>query len=469
MLAKAKGHAALILLATSLFVILAVGLAYTLRNPNGETPDLKYSGHASSPADSNTTVYPEECEEGEDGPVDLSCLLTEEQHAAVAVNMQKEHLVLNSSMTEDRQRFLLDFREQDSYNPNIIPHPYRDDTWFIIAQRSKNTDDNARFYDELVCKAQFVNNSMKCDMSPLSLPIAATVSPDCHEDLEYFNDWVGPHDARVFHGPDKPYIIYGSQSNFNCLGLWIQDFRRIVDWGSDIVADPTQRFFWPTNLQRPPPYNRIEKNWFVFWDCDGEMYLHHDLTPQRVFTLLHNDGSVGENLAPAAEASDVKCMDKLMPKLLPTKLEWIHQATNSLLVTMCERSDPSCEATPDNTYLMFMFQVKTFYMHGMYEPYIMMFKQTPPFEVHGISSDPFWYSGRGEANGTWVQGGPMPKDQSEMIFTVAFAWKEQGLTYHGYLDDKLFITFGIEDARSGAIDVLAKDLLSNIALCDDVK
>lgn len=38
--------------------------------------------------------------------------------------------------------------------------------------------------------------------------------------------------------------------------------------------------------------------------------------------------------------------------------------------------------------------------------------------------------------------------------------------FHGYLDDEIVVTFGIEDQHAGGIDVVAGDLLQEIAYCD---
>ena len=46
------------------------------------------------------------------------------------------------------------------------------------------------------------------------------------------------------------------------------------------------------------------------------------------------------------------------------------------------------------------------------------------------------------------------------------SWKDPSRLYHGYLDDVLFLGFGIEDSKTGGIDVLASDLLAAIERCD---
>jgi len=47
------------------------------------------------------------------------------------------------------------------------------------------------------------------------------------------------------------------------------------------------------------------------------------------------------------------------------------------------------------------------------------------------------------------------------------SWKGKEQKYHGYLDDALFLAFGIEDSRSGGIDVTAGELLKGMGLCSE--
>jgi hypothetical protein len=393
-----------------------------------------------------------------------------------AVDHKSTHVELFSKMTKDGSWFQIEFGDRAAYNPNIIPHPDKSDTWFIVAQQDKSQDDDIVWFTELVCEATFKDDKMQCNRSPLILPIASTVSTQCDGDLEYiFNLTMGPHDARVFQGPDQPFIIYGSQSQYNCLGQWIHDFRRLVDW-SPSPDTTTGKFFWPTDLQRPHglPHFRVEKNWFPFWDSKGEMYLHYNIAPNRTFAKLDFDaedkskGLAGEDVAPLAMEHDKICMEKYMPPIHNSSLEYIHQATNSLAITLCKNSDSDCHKSDENTYIFIIFQFKSFYGHGVFEPYVMLFKQTTPFEIYGISSKPFWYHGRGEAGGPWTSGSDsdwIPKDSSQMVYTTSMNWKQQKLTYHGYLDDELFISFGVEDKRSFGIDVIAGDLIAGLELC----
>ncbi|KAI1396853.1 hypothetical protein F4819DRAFT_114588 [Hypoxylon fuscum] len=384
-------------------------------------------------------------------------------------NYGSSHVVLFSAWTLDKRYFQLKFGDKLGINPNIIPHPLLENTWIIVAQQHDPEDTTHMHFVELACDAAFdeINSELRCLFPPVQLPISPTGLGKCEGELEYANMNVGPHDARVFYGPRTPFTVYGSNSQETCFGQWIQDLQVLMNWGNgpgldlgdtsarELVKEQETFFQQGTELHRPPPYFPIEKNWFIFWDPGGQMYAHYDVFPRRVFAKLGADGSAGPDLAPeAALAGDQMCMNKYMPKLGPEH-ESIHQATNSLSVTLCRRSDPSCSPTDANTFLFTIFQHKTFYgFHGVYEPYVVVFRRRAPFQVYGISRKPLWIYGRAR--------------RSQMLYVTSVSWKAHDRKYHGYLDDVLFLGFGIEDQDAAAIDVLASDLLVGLGLCEEV-
>ena len=202
--------------------------------------------------------------------------------------------------------------------------------------------------------------------------------------------------------------------------------------------------------------------------------LHSHGSPLRSFAKVQfggEEGLVGKDLAPLAAESDAACVHKYAPWAYNhgLHLESVHQATNSLAITLCNRADPQCHKSDDNTFIFTIFQFKSFYSHGVFEPYVMLFEQTAPFRIHGISPKPFWYHGRGEAGGAWVHVGSkewIPKNSTQMVYTTSMNWKQQGLTYNGYLDDVLLIGLGVEDQRSFGIDVVAGDLIAGLGFCN---
>jgi hypothetical protein len=278
----------------------------------------------------------------------------------------------------------------------------------------------------------------------------------------------------MFYGPDAPYVVYGSQSTISCLGQWIQDARALVpdDHLGPLELDAAP-FANATELDRPPPRRQVEKNWFLFWDSDGRAHVHSDLLPTRAFAPLGADGSVGDNLGPQSAARDDVCLDRYVPK--PQELESVHQATNSLAVTLCRRADPDCIPADDNTFILTVFQHKTYHdYHALYYSYPMLLQSKAPYSIHGIAEKPIWIHGRGpltnKSKANQYYGRPedeIPRNHTEMHYVTSISWKMHGQRSHGFIDDPLFVSFGIEDTAAGAIDVAAGDLLQDLALCGD--
>lgn len=384
------------------------------------------------------------------------------------------HREVFSISTPERTYFGIEWGDNKTYNPNILPHPTKHGQYLVVAQLEQDIfDHNENFY-VMACIANFINETLGCSEPPMTLPIAHTTTDTLCRDATHS----GPHDPRVFYGPGGPFISYGSHSANSCQGVWIQDLRHLVpEFGISTVV----LFDQPTDVQRPPPYRETEKNYFLFWDSDNNMYVHHDLSPDRVFTPLYANGSVGPDLAPEARAVDEPCMRRHMPQQglrngsgQGLEYEEIHQSTNSLAITLCRRSDPECHPNNDNTFNMVIFHHKSYYaQHPEYFPYVMLFQQTAPFAIHALSTKAIWIHGRtGLTQATdsryWRGRYDLPTDQSEMFFVVSMSWKTPRQRYHGYVDDEMFLAFGIEDSRSAGIDIVAGDLLQDLGYCSNV-
>lgn len=374
---------------------------------------------------------------------------------------------LHSNSTATGDYFKVFLGGKQGYNPSFVPHPLKYDSWLVIAKQVQ-THELGHIHEQLMCTAGFLNDVLVCNADPTIIAIEKTVG-HCEGDKASFNFGQGPRDARVFHGPTAPYILYGSLSGYTCLGVFVQDARMLVD-EFRLEAVLVNDFKQGTEIQRPPPYAELEKNFFLFWDSKGDLYVHYDLHPKRVFAKLLPDGSVGPDLAPLAASQDEMCLQNYLPQL-PAQNAFIHQATNALSITLCRRADPNCKPDDSNTFVMHIFHYKTFFdWHGGYEPYVILFQQTAPFAVHSISSKPYWLSGRTRFTKDtgavlWEGRNDLPENHSEMFYVTSISWKTHGQRYHGYIDDPIFVGFGIEDSRSGGMDVIAEDLLQDLNFC----
>ena len=375
-----------------------------------------------------------------------------------------------SVSTRDRKYFIVWWDGERAYNPNLIPHPTLADKWIVVAQKEQY-DEDINVSAQLVCTAGFVFGALMCDEHPTELPVAPSITGNCQGDLAYANFRTGPRDGRMFYGPLEPYVMWGSQSAYACFGLWLQDARMLLE-PFHLEQRRVGLFRDAMELKRPEPWHVIEKNFFLFWDAQGMVYVHYDLWPTRVFARLNYDGGAGPDLAPAAAGIDARCMASFMP-LVRNGQESIHQATNSLSITLCKRTDPRCIPNDDNTYIIHVFHWKSFYeFHGGYEPYVVLFKRSAPFAMHAISQRPIWIHGRSElteaSQSVRYRKNPsdIPPGHTEFFYITSISWKRHGSRYHGYIDDVMFLAFGVEDAKCGVIDVTAADLLQDLAFCD---
>lgn len=386
---------------------------------------------------------------------------------ATAIPYRGDYRELFSLTTRDRKFYPIHMDGIGVYNPSLIPHPTMSDEWIALVSHP-GPDEAVALY----CSVGNLNDVLVCSSTPKKLtPPRSLKSEKCVGGLEYINLYAGPRDSRMFFGPDAPFVVYGSQSTWTCLGLWLQDIRPLLDVFRITESIGNKLFRGATELRRPLPYAPIEKNYFLFWDDEGKTYVHCDVHPQRSFAQVNFDGSVGKDLAPESVRHDKFCMAKYMPVPL-SSLEGIHQATNSLSITLCRRSSVNCRPSNENTFIMTIFQHKTCYdYHSIYEPYVMLFRQSAPFELYAIGQRPFWIHGRTnltkETHAKEYENHPekMPVGHSEMFYLTTMSWKKHGRTYHGYLDDQLWLTFGIEDSRAAALDILAGDLLVDLAFC----
>jgi len=156
-----------------------------------------------------------------------------------------------------------------------------------------------------------------------------------------------------------------------------------------------------TELTRNPPSTRasIEKNWLLFFPPTGESYIHYDLPSAsngergRTFAKLLGNGLTTTNLTSPLETS---CLKELMQEdevgmdEAKNRGTW-HQATNSLRLILCNRSDVNCKAKPENTVFIALIHRK---FHNYlrlplrYERFFIVWASTPPFGMLALSHHP---------------------------------------------------------------------------------
>lgn len=266
-----------------------------------------------------------------------------------------------------------------------------------------------------------------------------------------------------------------------------------------------------TELTRNPADTRLhmEKNWLLFFPASGESYLHYDLSDPhggprgRTFAKLIGSGFTTTNLTDPYEISCIRGLDANETHPAMRDESW-HQATNSLRLILCDRSDANCKPERNNTVFFAVVHRKFqnfFSLPLRYERYFIVWAATPPFTMLGISQHPILL-----ANET-ASGWPPPENWTDdpinvekvaqtkvryhgnvtdpeknamggkdlwAYFTytvsISYAWgrPNDGLETKnvGYLDDEVVLGIGIDDAGQGFARVKARDLLQCLRRCE---
>lgn len=240
-----------------------------------------------------------------------------------------------------------------------------------------------------------------------------------------------------------------------------------------------------TELTRNPPETRgsIEKNWMLFGDKTHGSYIHYDMNPsKRTFAKLLGEGLSTDNLT---DAREIPCLEDAGN---PSDEGTWHQATNSLKLILCDRSDRECKPTRQNQVFFSLIHHKhknVFTLPLRYERYLMVWSGEPPFNMLGISKHPMLLYNE-TASGfskeeNWLDDPENQKllDEGEdgkenwayFTYTVSLGWawgrkmdepEDKGV---GYLDDEVIMGIGVDDGSMVFSRILAKDLLQCLTAC----
>lgn len=341
-----------------------------------------------------------------------------------------------------------------------------------------------------------------------------------------------------------------SRSRYACFGLWIIDLRSIYPPLAHLLSSsprilslgPLTSYPHLTELTRNPPSTRspIEKNWFLFHPRAGSSFIHYDISTPirgRTFAKLLGGGLTTPNLTDPFEdpclppsSSHLNRPSRDDPNLTSSLHggpgKW-HQATPSLRLILCSRSDPSCTPLDDNTVFFALVHRKHenyLKLPLRYERNFIVWAATPPFEMLGVSRHPVllanettsgWDAWQGwdddERNAATVRMNkerpappPYANDTSEFrarsrhrrrqvsssppgnnatdpfggkgywayfTYTVSLAWAagrhgvEAGEWVEGYLDDEVVLSIGVDDKGMGIGRVMARELVECLRAC----
>ncbi|KAK9239751.1 hypothetical protein V1525DRAFT_397544 [Lipomyces kononenkoae] len=322
---------------------------------------------------------------------------------------------LVSALTDERTLARMDFqtrgKDAPRYNPNLLPFPKNYKHPYIgFARQSPK---GVLYHHEIVwCEMDWRETPgigrkiLVCVTQPQILQLAewGTKEGLCTS-IPYMALQLGHSDPRILFSPrGEPLMVVGNNGISNCMGQFVIDLRVVVpglNWKMNLQGVQI-RYKELTELPRPK-YNEIEKNWFLMWDEQNVGYVQHDIE-QRSVSLLHGQRSKQVNIA--APAPD--CVSSLKKKLSGTHQgNDIHQATNSLRVTLC---DFPCIPTIHNTVIVELMHVK--YMNHFeifYRRYAIIMNATAPFNIIGRTGN-LMYAGT---------------DERTMLYTVSITWDHE--------------------------------------------
>jgi len=317
--------------------------------------------------------------------------------------------------------------------------------------------------------------------------------PKCLPDpIGWFYNNQGPEDGRlVWSHLGEPLLVYNSlsaKSTDLCRMLYLTDLRSVypplVDRLLQLGVEPTPLRFNKSVPLYIPGQAKAQKNWIPFTTASGEIYIHFSLVPQTIYKL-----DLSLPILPTWESPEPE-LEILEPVVLHTVDEPncfnialngsdFHQSSpfvETVLCTYAEIRSGACDPThPKNRIYMGSVHVLHHEDRGFYEPRIVTFEATLPFNYVSISK-PLIYS----MVPLFFKGlvllialvGTYPKH--ELVYTVSLSFRKREITTSptelavGYLDDILIISFGIADSSCHFLEVEVQEVLRDHIICENV-
>ncbi|KAH7146815.1 hypothetical protein B0J13DRAFT_664452 [Dactylonectria estremocensis] len=308
--------------------------------------------------------------------------------------------------------------------------------------------------------------------------------PDHHcKQLPDMDKYIGPEDMKLFWTRNgAPLLIFTHQVDDEnlCEGMFLIDARAAVPELIGALGDHARkispiRFGQPTGLRRQAPagheadarYQR-EKNWAPvqspFSDDDDELLFM--VEPSRMFRWASTNKPVQEmeieHESAVEPTSEDEADDTTWHSLEMTCVhdvmmtdKHVHQSTPMLSLTLCDRG--KCEPHEGNTVMLGMVQRRydpPGYPFTWYDRRMAVYAAVPPYNMLSVSKKLTYH---GEADGKYIWTG-------SMVYFV----NRTDIPYnrnHGFLDDEVWLSFGIGDSAPGWLDIKAKDLVQDHHHC----
>lgn len=296
--------------------------------------------------------------------------------------------------------------------------------------------------------------------------------------------YIGPEDMKLFWTrTGEPLLIFTQQidDEIRCQGQFIIDARAAVPELQQLldaagVELPKIRFPEPEGVRRRPvlgeenhPRYQREKNWAPVQSPfkDDKEELLFMVEPSQLYQYTDDNGVVRPIIEEEDQHSAVEAPYPLT--LEEGKETWrselqtcihdvfltdahVHQSTPMLSLTLCNRG--KCKPSEDNTVLVGMVQ-RRYDRPTWYDRRIVLYSSKAPYKMLSVSKK-LSYQGETEA-GTYAWTGSMVYYTHHKHFPPP---------NHGFLDDEIWLSFGIKDSDGGWIDVRAKELTNEHYMCE---
>lgn len=159
-----------------------------------------------------------------------------------------------------------------------------------------------------------------------------------------------------------------------------------------------------------------------------------------------------------------------------------HQATPSLKLILCSRSDTNCHAENPDRVFFAVIQRKNVNIWGLpirYERFMVVWSATAPFNMLAVSRHPILMANETTFGWTAEEAWddlPRARIQNWGLWgrityttTIAYAWgREEGDIREkgtGYLDDEVILSVGVDDEGQVYGRVIVSDLLQCLRVC----
>ncbi|KAH6633772.1 hypothetical protein C7974DRAFT_309073 [Boeremia exigua] len=379
-------------------------------------------------------------------------------------------------------------------NPTILELPSGSEHEFLVIARFPlvETEINGRKYRLSRQVAVFANMTYNALQRPMLTACKWSkrlgdqyAGPDHHcKNEPILDQHIGPEDMKLFWTRSgAPLLIFTLQSKHEilCQGMFLLDARVAVPELTRILGGharlmPAIQLKTPTRIRRmvPPGYEndsryQRDKNWAPFQSPFDKNDNEHFFVvePGRVFRwTMDNEivedvgassiSAVEEPYPPWVGSSTWHSIEKtcLHDVMMADKL--VHQSTPMLFLTLCNRG--KCEPHEDNTVMLAMvhrrYEHYSVHPHISYDRRIVVYAAAPPYRMLSVSKK-LYYLGETDESFIWTGSMVYFFNHTNVISNRS----------HGFLDDEIWLGFGITDLAAGWLDVEARDLVQDHNMC----